>query len=91
VIVGIAAKAKYDDASSSCNGNVCPTVSGVEQLNSAASMARAATVSLGAGAAALAGGAIVFFTAPKPKSSSAPTLGLGPAVQGAGLAVAGRF
>jgi hypothetical protein len=90
-IVGIAAKARYDDVTRSCNGNVCPSATGVEELNSAMSMARAATVSLVAGAAALAGGAIVFFTAPRPKTSSAPTLGLGPAVQGAGLAVAGRF
>jgi hypothetical protein len=91
VIASLAAKARYDDASNSCNGNVCATASSVEQLNSAASMARVATVSLVAGAAALAGGAIVFFTAPRPKTTSAPTLGLGPAVQGAGLAVAGRF
>ena len=90
-IVGIAAKARYDAATSSCNGNVCPSMIGLDELDSAASMARAATITLVAGAAALAGGAVVFFTAPRPKTTSAPSLGLGPAVQGAGLAVAGRF
>jgi len=87
-IAGFVAKSKFDDLP--CNGNVCPP-SAVAELESAQSLARAATVSVVAGAAALGGGAIVFFTAPRPKTSPAPTLGLGPAVQGAGLAVAGQF
>jgi serine/threonine-protein kinase len=91
VILGVDAKLKYDHISSSseCNGgNVC-NPSAVAALDSARALATASTVSVIAGAAVLGGGAIVFFTAPK--TSPAPTLGLGPAAQGAGLAAVGRF
>jgi serine/threonine-protein kinase len=91
VIVGLDAKSKYDDATSSCGSNLCASPSGYAEVKSAQNLATAADVSLIVGAAALGAGAIVFFTAPRPKASPAPTLGLGPASQGAGLAVDGRF
>jgi hypothetical protein len=36
-------------------------------------------------------GAIVFFTAPKSKTSTGAVVGVGPASEGAGLSFAGRF
>jgi hypothetical protein len=93
VVAGVIASfvAKRDsDAMSSCVNAEC-TASGLAQHESAVDLARVATISLVAGAAALGGGAIVFFTAPRPRASPAPTVGLGPAAQGAGLAIDTRF
>jgi hypothetical protein len=91
VILALEAKSKWDDVTSSqCHGNFC-NMSAIAQVSSAEGLARASTISLLAGAGVLGGGALVFFTAPRPKTSSAPTLGLGPAAQGAGLAAMGQF
>ncbi len=91
VIASFVAKSRDDAAMSSCGNGVCATASTLEQYDSAVAMARAATISLVAGGAALAGGAIVYFTAPRPRTIPAPAVGLGPAVQGAGLALDARF
>jgi hypothetical protein len=90
VIAAIDTKLTYDRAKSDCAGAVC-SANALAQLNSAESLARASTISLVAGVAALGGGAIVYFTAPRPKASAGPSVGLGPAAQGAGLSVGGRF
>src|SRR5581483_8170459 len=86
-ITGVMAKSAYDNALS--HGAV-PTAGAVaSQVASAYDLATASTISFIAGAAALGTGAVIFFTAPKARPIGA--VGLGPAAEGAGLAVAGRF
>src|SRR6185437_10390260 len=80
--VALAAKGKYNDSLDHClpnNHNSCDAT-GVSQRNDARSMGNAATVLVGAGAALVVVGGIVFFTAPHAHSSAAafelmPTLG----------------
>ncbi len=91
VITGVMAKSAYDEAMVGCPANQCPT-SAVAQVQSARGLALASTISLVTGTAVLGTGAIVFFTAPKSKAGVGGTIvGLGPATDGAGLSVAGRF
>ena len=88
----LSAKSQYNTSLSSCqpsNPNVC-NGTGVSQRNDARSAGDIASVAVTVGAAALAGGAVIWLTAPRgaqPSSSSArigiaPTLG-GAVVQGA--------
>jgi hypothetical protein len=88
LIVGLVAKSKYDDAASACDGSACRDDM-VSLSRSATQLGRASTFSFLAGAAVLAGGAVVFFTAPKTADSAA--VGLAPAAESAGLSIAGRF
>jgi serine/threonine-protein kinase len=59
--IAIGAKSKYDDAD--CTGNVCRQA-GFEDRQSAISSARTATIISGVGMAVLAGGVILWLTAP---------------------------
>ena len=87
------AKNKYNDSLGNCpsSPNVC-NQSGVDTRNDALGFGNAATVTFVVGAAALAGGAIVYLVAPRRRlaiwptgspSSAAATLGVSPLV-GAG-------
>ncbi len=88
----VSAKSQYNTSLGNCetgNPNVC-NGTGVSQRNDARSAGNIASVAVSVGAAALAGGAVIWLTAPRagqPPSSSAriglaPTLG-GAVVQGA--------
>jgi hypothetical protein len=67
----ISAKATYDDSSSHCNASNECDAAGKQDRSSAISRATVASVALGAGAAALVGGGIVYFTAPAGRTSLA--------------------
>ena len=92
VIAGLVAKSEYDSASGGCNtGADACTQSRVDQSRSAVQLANVSTISFLTGAAAAGAGAIVFFTAPKSKGGEGAVVGVGPATEGAGLSIAGRF
>ena len=89
----IVSKGKHDDAESHCTGNQCDAT-GVSLRSDAIHAGNAATIALAVGGAALVGGGIVFFTAPREHASEptnafsampfvAPHLG--------GFALAGHF
>jgi serine/threonine-protein kinase len=85
------AKSAYDSSNKDGHclaDNECDAT-GKDDRSSAKSMATVATVAMGVGAAALAAGAVLYFTAP----SDAARVALAPAVdtRGASLAFLGRF
>jgi hypothetical protein len=86
VITAVMAKSATDNLAALCPNNLCAPAR-LSQLSSARNLASASDISLIAGGVALGAGAIVFFTAPTSKT----VVGMGPATQGAGLSVAGRF
>jgi len=87
-VLGLASNSKYKDAISQCNGqpSMCPQP-GVDEGKSAHSEAAASTVVFVVSAAFVAGGALLYFTAPRSNVTVTPTLG----AQSAGLAVGGRW
>jgi hypothetical protein len=89
VITSVMAKSALDDAIPRCTTG-CPPLN-ASQFAYAHDLVTASSVSLITGAAALGAGAIVFFAAPTSKASPGSAVGFGPAAEGAGLAVAGRF
>jgi hypothetical protein len=74
----LAAKSTHDDLADTCTGNVC-SAAAVALLDQERSQSARANVALGIGLAALAGGAIVYFSAP---TSSSPQTGGGARVAG---------
>lgn len=71
---GITAMSKENDATSHhCTGNYCDP-QGVQLGHDAHSAATASTIAFAVGGAALAGGVLLYFTAPR--GSSTPTVGL---------------
>jgi hypothetical protein len=85
---GLHAKSQYDVALSECGGGtVCPDGHGPATRNDAGNWATGSTIAFIAGGVVAAGGALLFFTAPRSKV----TVGLGPAAQGSGLSLAGVF
>lgn len=90
LITGVMAKSASDDVRSACAGSGCPP-STASRLAAAHDLGLAASISLITGGVALGTGAVVFFSAPKSKTSTGSAVGLGPAEQGAGLAIVGRF
>lgn len=87
VITAVMAKSATDNMTVMCPNHLCSTPAALSQYNSAQHLTSASDISLIAGGVALGAGAIVFFTAPTSKT----VVGLGPATEGAGLLVAGRF
>lgn len=92
---GLVASAKWSDAKDACPGNRCASVDASEAGKSAGSAADVSTVLLIAGGAALAGGAVVYFTAPTaPRTTGARTsLFVSPwaAPSGAGVGIGGAL
>lgn len=91
-IFGLQASSKLSDsnANGNCvNGNHC-TATGGQLRNDAQSAATISTIAFIVGAAAVAGGAVLWFTAPK---EAAPAVGLGGYTtgQGGGVFVRGAF
>jgi hypothetical protein len=90
-VFGLKDKSKLDDASAHCTGNRCDAT-GVTLRDQAIKAGNVSTILFTAGLVALAGGAVLWFTAP---SSLAPrsTLAVTPvlAASGAGAALAGSW
>jgi hypothetical protein len=67
-----------------CTDGLCdPTSDGVERTNKAQSAALVSTIGFAAGGALLAGGLVLYFTAPKAKETA--TLRVAPTPGGASL------
>jgi hypothetical protein len=75
-------------ANGDCIGNVCNEV-GYGGRNSARSDGDIATVLIGAGAAAIVGGVVVWLTAPRTEGDTSP--GARVSVSPAGMSVGGSF
>jgi hypothetical protein len=87
-VFGLKSKAKHDLADSHCNGSNCTDDDGVRLRSEAISAGNLSTVSFVVGAAGLAGGALLWFTA-SPAKQEEPTTQVG---LGFGrLLVSGRF
>jgi hypothetical protein len=84
--LAFAAKSRFDEASEFCNGDRC-TQTGVDIRESAVDRGNVATAVFGVGLAALVGGGVLWFTAPR--SSSRASLAVSPTAQG--LLVRGSF
>jgi hypothetical protein len=76
-VFGFVAKGTYDDAMAACNGTPRPCQgSGVTEGQTAHDQARLATGAFVVGTVLLAGGAVLYLTAPKPKATAlAPAVG----------------
>jgi serine/threonine-protein kinase len=87
---GLTAHSKYDDATASCGPTTtCPKGSPAFALrDSAVTWATVSTITFVAGGALLAGGAVLYFTAPR---TTGPTVGLAPAPGGAAVSFAQTF
>jgi len=87
--VGLAAKGNYDEAAQNCAGPVCASAD-VEAADDARAMGTAATVVFCIGAAAVAGGLVLWLTAPSGQSEQEPeaseiSFGVAPLYGGAQL------
>ncbi len=84
---GLVAKSKYSDALTHCVGSKCDA-EGLSLTDSAKGAATGSTIAFVIGGAALATGAVLYFTAPKgSKVKVAPTLG----PRAAGVAIGGAW
>lgn len=91
----IVSKGKHDDAGSHCTGSLCDAT-GVSLRSDAIHAGNAATIALAVGGAALVGGGILFFTAPRqtpaePGNAAAVAATPFVAPHLGGLALAGHF
>jgi len=95
VITYAIAKSEEDGTTAGCSNSGFQftgcTAAGISQLSSAHQLGAASAVTLVASGVALGTGAVVFFTAPRSRTSSGVVVGLGPSTEGAGLSLAGRF
>jgi hypothetical protein len=85
------AKSKYDDSLHKCdpgNHNSCDP-SGVAERNTARSDGNVATVAMGLGLAAVAGGVVIWLTSPSASSAQSASVGVSPSLGGA--MVSGRW
>jgi hypothetical protein len=78
-VLGLVAKANYESSRDGCrkedDDSLC-NASAIEDGQSARSLATAATVTVGVGAALLVGGIVMIVTAPSSRSGSAPSVTL---------------
>lgn len=75
---GLISKSKHDDAAQHCNGSICSDQQGIDFKTSAIHAGNVSTVAFVVGAAGLAGGAALWFTAPRPREVTGTSLGLVP-------------
>jgi hypothetical protein len=92
-VAGVEANSTYHQALTACGGvTVCPAGSrGLSLRESAGTWATASTVAFIAGGAALAGGLVLWLTAPRGKANAGPAMGIAPFAGGTGLSFVGRF
>jgi len=78
-VIGLVAKANYESSRDGCrkqdNDTLC-NASAIEDGEGARSMATAATITVGVGAALLVGGIVVIVTAPSSRSGAGPAVTL---------------
>ena len=74
-LFGLQSKSKHDKANDVCSGDVCQTSDGIADSNDSVKKGNVSTVAFIVGAAGLAGGAVLWFTA-KPSESSGAQVGL---------------
>ncbi len=77
-VFGLISKSKHDDAAQHCNGSICRDQQGIDFKTSAIHAGNVSTVAFVVGAAGLAGGAALWFTAPHQREVSGTSLGLVP-------------
>ena len=63
LFVGLKAKSRFDESASHCTGNACDP-DGLAIRDDAVGRAKLGSVILGVGVLAIAGGAVLYFTAP---------------------------
>jgi hypothetical protein len=61
---GLRAMSKNSEAADKCPNNLCPDATGVDLTDEARSAATGSNIAFGLGLAAIAGGAVLYFTAP---------------------------
>jgi hypothetical protein len=87
---GLHANSTYKDALGACGGTpTCTSANGLSLRSSASTWATVSTASFIIGGAAIAGGAVLYFTAPHDHGAQAPTVGVAPA--GTGVSLVGQF
>jgi serine/threonine-protein kinase len=94
-VFGLLAKSKLDASNSGspppCNSTDHCTPQGLDDRKSAESMATASTIGFIAGGVFLAGGVVLFLTAPSSPTSTGLTLSPAPLTGGAGALLSGSF
>jgi hypothetical protein len=90
-VLGLHAKSTYDAAFENCASDNRCTAAGVSGVDDARSQATVSTVVVSLGAAALVGGAIVYFTAPSGASTTTVGLHVAPTRGGAAFLVGGAW
>ncbi len=75
VVLGLSAKATFDDSSSHCDATGCDA-EGLDRRSRAVDKGRVATALFALGAGTTVGGAVFWFTAPHPASSRVAPVGL---------------
>ena len=91
VVFALKAKSTYNDAVTHCTIDDRCTTAGVEGVDSARSQATTSTLTLILGAAAIAGGAVIYFTAPSAKPASGVAARFAPTPGGGVLALGGAW
>lgn len=76
-VFGVTSKSKHDEALSHCDGAACRDQQGVDLKNSARTAGTISTVAFVVGAAGLAGGGVLWFTAKPVSAGTRVGLGLG--------------
>jgi hypothetical protein len=77
-VFGLSSKSNHDEAERYCEGGDCTDARGVRAGEDAYSAGTLSTVCMVIGGAALAGGAVLWFTAPKRDEQALTALGIGP-------------
>lgn len=77
-VFGLKSKSSHDEAAVYCSGSVCSDQRGVDAGQDAYSAGTVSTVAMVVGAVGLAGGAVLWLTAPRSRLEPATALGLGP-------------
>ena len=76
-VFGVMASSQKNDAQSACPSNPCSTQDGANKWSTAGSTGNISTIGFIVGGVAVAGGAVLWFTAP---SSSSAQVGFGPGI-----------
>ncbi len=87
IITGLGAKSTYDDSGGHCTGNFCDAT-GAQKRHDAYDAATVSTISWIAGGVLIAGGGVLYFTAPRTKIV---TVGVSPMPGGARVGLGGEF
>jgi tetratricopeptide (TPR) repeat protein len=77
-VFGLKSKSKHDEAEKYCDGAECDDPRGMSAGEDAYAAGTLSTVFMVVGGAALAGGAVLWFTAPRRHEEPLATLGIGP-------------